>query len=138
MYVPAWKAKHLVLACVATLLVMQVIPVLRSAENDKEAARQYTVGIEGAKGVKLTMLLITKPTPRAPLTRETKVVTVPFTTTFKAQTFYVWFDTLPDGASGNEGDQIRSVYRIDGDLQGAGFDLKIKKANNSSVGFGNQ
>lgn len=118
-------------------LALVVAPAFTSAQGWDTQISEYTVGIDGSKGVKLRMLLITKSDKRIAPTRESKIVTVPFQTTFKARLFYVWFDTLENGASGNDGDRIMSVYKINGELQGAGFGGTIKKANNSSWSFGN-
>ena len=110
----------------------------RSPKDNGDAnALKYTISVEGTKGVKLRMLLVTKPLSKSGPTRESKVITVPFQQSFKAQSFYVWFDTLEGGASGKDGDRINGTYKVNGDLQGGGFDATIKKENKKSCGFGN-
>lgn len=105
-----------------------------SNSNDARDTHKFTIGVEGAKGVKIRMLLIAKPSATGAPTRDSRVITVPFQTTFDAASFYVWFDVLEGG---KEGDRFMSIYRIDGELQGGGFGGTIKGDNKQTFGFGN-
>ena len=117
-------------------LSLAVWPAFSNANGDANALT-YTIAVEGTKGVKLRMLLVTKPSAKSGPTRESRVITVPFQQSFRAQSFYVWFDTLEDGASGKDGDRINGTYKVNGELQGGGFGATIKKENKKSFGFGN-
>ena len=128
------KTRFVLLATLALVsLALPTVPTLSKSDGAKEI-QKYTIGVEGAQGVKLRMLLVTKPSATGAPTRESKTITVPFETTFEAASFYVWFDTLEGG---KEGDRFMSIYKIDGDLQGGGFGGTIKGDNKQTFGFGN-
>jgi len=128
------------LAITVTVLVfvlsLAMSPAFSNAEKGANAV-EYTIAVEGTNGVKLPMLLITKPSTKSGPTRESKVITVPFQESFKAQSYYVWFDTLEGGASGKDGDRIMGTYKINGEQQGGGFEGTIEKDGKQSFGFGN-
>lgn len=128
------KTRFVLLAALALgSLALPNLTALSKSDGAKEI-RKYTIGAEGAQGVKLQMLLVTKPSAADAPTRESKTITVPFQTTFEATSFYVWFDTLEGG---KDGDRLESIYKIDGDVQGGGFSGTIKGDNKQTFGFGN-
>jgi hypothetical protein len=109
------------------------VPAL-SKSSDVDALHKYTIGIDGAEGTVLQMLLVAKPSASGAPARKLQTITVPFETTFEASSFFVWFDTLEGG---KDGDRFRSIYRIDGELQGEGFGGRVKTGNKQTFGFGN-
>ena len=121
--------------CLVTLALLNSSALSKS--NDVADAHTYAIRVDGANGLKLRMLLVAKPSAVNAPTREAKIVTIPYETTFKASSFYVWFDTLDGGQSGKDGDRIMGTYTTDGELQGGGFGGTIKKENNQSFGLGN-
>jgi hypothetical protein len=131
------KTKAVLLATVSLVVVaLPIVPALSNADRAKDT-HKYTIGVEGTQDVKLRMLLVAKPSARAAPTRESKIVTVPFETTFEASSFYVWFDTLDGGESGKDGDRIMAMYKIGGELQGGGFGGTLKGEKKKTFGFGN-
>ena len=123
-----------IVSAVALALATAATP---SDAETRRDTHDYSVTVQGTKGVRLRMLLITKSSSNNAPMRESKIITVPFETTFKAMSFYVWFDTLGEGISGKDGDRVMSSYKMDGALQGGGFGGTIRKNNQKSFGFGN-
>lgn len=125
------------LAITSVSLVAAALTLTGFSSNVDEAdAHEYTIGIEGAKDVQLRMYLVAKRSTKSAPTLQEQIVTVPFETKFKAHRFYVWFHTLEGETSAN-GSRIRSVYKIDGELQGAGFGLRVNRGSRIKTGFGN-
>jgi hypothetical protein len=85
------------------------------AQVEALALKKYTLRVEGTAGVRLDLLLITKPTTNAGPTREAARITVPFSKEFEAARCFVWLDTLPDGAGGKKGDECRIVLETKGE-----------------------
>lgn len=107
------------------------------APKRRREINRYTIAVHGTKGVKLRLLLITKPSASRPPTRQSRIVTVPFQMTFKAKSFHAWFDTLKDGKSGNDGDRVLGNYKTNGTPQGGGFGGTIRKNSQKTFSFGN-
>jgi len=81
-----------------------------TAELEKlKAPHSYGITVSGTPGVRLEMTLVTKP---ATIRRE--IVTVPFSLNFEAVRAAVWFETLPEGKSGGDGDNYTIVLEKDG------------------------
>jgi hypothetical protein len=107
-----------------------------SARKQRREINEYTIVVRGTKGVKLRLLLITKPSAsRAPM-RQSRIVTVPFQMTFKAKSFHAWFDTLKEGMSGNDGDRVLGNFKIYGTPQDGGFVGTIRKDSQTTFAFG--
>ncbi len=128
------------MSLVAALFVAAALaaPAFSRTGNDEDT-HEYTIGIEGTEGVKLHMYLVEKGSTKGAPSLRAEIVTVPFETKFTASKFYVWFHTL-EADEGIGGYRIRSVYKIDGELQGTGFGREGKKGKKGSkmkTGFGN-
>src|SRR3954454_15477794 len=87
---------------------------MAGSQKGASLRNSYVLRVEGTKGVRLEMLLITKPTERDNPTRETASIAVPFSKQFTAASCYAWFDTLPGGASGQAGDEYHILLEKNG------------------------
>ena len=81
------------------------------------------------------LLLITKASDQANPERKDEIITVPDEINFQAVRCYAWLDTLPNGASGNEGDICNVELSKDGHI-GSKCDAIIKKPNHETMGLG--
>jgi hypothetical protein len=81
------------------------------------------------------MLLITKATGSGNPERREEVVTLPVKIDFKAQSCYAWFDTLPKGGSGNDGD-VCNVDLVRDGRRVTTCEGTIKKQNQQTEGVG--
>lgn len=95
----------------------------------------YRLDMKGTDGVKVHLLLITKPASNANPERREEVVTLPAQIDFKAVRCYAWIDTLPNGKSGNDGEKCNVDLLIDG-KRSARVEMTIKTANKQSGGLG--
>ena len=133
------KTKYLIIAAASVAAIVALcLPAYSTVNNNQSMdVHKYTISLDGTDGVRLRMLLVIKSGAKAPPTRRSEIVTTPFESSFKAKSFYVWFDTLEDGMSGNEGDRVAAEFLVDGERQGGGFGMTIKKQNKKSGSFGN-
>jgi hypothetical protein len=99
------------------------------------ATHNYRLDIHGTPGVRVHMLLITKATDAAEPERRDEVVSLPMKIDFKGARCYAWLDTLPNGASGNEGD-VLDVDLIKDGRKGSACESTIKKQNSQTEGVG--
>lgn len=81
------------------------------------------------------MLLVTKSQKRSGPTREAARVMSPYKKTFKAVGCYAWFDTLPDGNSGKNGDTFTITLQKDG-TPSAEVQGKLEAANKQTGALG--
>ena len=81
------------------------------------------------------MMCVYKPTSGT-LDRRQKRISVPYSENISATRYYVWVDTLPEGASGNEGDKYTIELTRDGNPIATGGPFSIKKANQYTSGSG--
>ncbi len=130
------KYRIIAVACIATAILCRFGHSTTNSNAANETHR-YKISLRGTEGVQLRMLLVTKRDAEDPPSRKSEVVTAPFETSFDANSFYVWFDTLENGLSGNDGSRITAEYSIDGRRQGGGFGMTIKRSNSKTGSFGN-
>jgi len=82
-----------------------------AAELEKlKAVHSYVITVSGTPGVRLEMTLVTQP---ATIKRE--IVTVPVTLQIDAVKAVAWFELLPEGKSGGNGDTYTIALEKDGD-----------------------
>ena len=95
--------------------LIKVLPAQPSSSTrNAKQTRNYDLTIKGTPGVRLNLLLISKPTTRGgPERLVQQKVTVPFSKTFSATSCYAWLDELPGQASGKVGSQYRAVLKSD-------------------------
>lgn len=119
-----------------SLIVLASVQVSNSAGAKREGPNFYRLIINGTAGAKVRMLLIHRPKKTGLFERRDEVVTVPATIEFKGESFQVWFETLPDGGSGKDGDTIDAGFSKNGDRNGGGVGITVKKQNHSVGSFG--
>ncbi|HEV2293646.1 MAG TPA: hypothetical protein VGR35_07310 [Tepidisphaeraceae bacterium] len=81
------------------------------------ATHQYRLDIQGTPGTRTRMLLVTKPSEGANPDRREEIVRVPAQIDFRAVRCYAWFDSLPEGESGKEGDAFTAHLLKDANPQ---------------------
>jgi hypothetical protein len=104
----------------------------RAATNSP--VHDYQLDLQGTAGVRLHMLLITK-SPDKSVNRREEIVTLPTKIDFNALSCYAWFDTLPKGTSGNEGD-VANINLMQDGRKIAECDGIIKKQNDETLAVG--
>ena len=109
--------------------------VRRNAVADLDVVHDYRLDFKGNAGVKVHLLLITKPASHVGLGRREEVVTLPAQIDFKAVRCYAWVETLPKGESGNDGDTCNVALLRDGSVC-VTVEGTIKKQNRESDGLG--
>lgn len=120
------------------LLILSIafqLLVSRGSAADADATHNYRLDFRGTSGVKVRLLLITKPTSNAGPERREELVTLPSQIDFKAARCYAWIDTLSKGESGNDGDTC-DVYLLKDGQVSATVATRIKKQNKQSGGLG--
>lgn len=95
----------------------------------------YRFEVHGTPGVRARLLLISKATEDANPDRREEIVTVPMKIELKAWRCYAWLDTLPNGASGNEGDVLDIDFVRDGHTASI-CTSTLQKYNSQSEGVG--
>lgn len=130
------NAKWILLVAAVLISLPLAVAQSRPAEPSKsdDSSHKFTIGVKGAPGVQLRMLLVYKPSARQAPKRESRMVTTPFQTTVEASAFYVWFDT--EESQEQAGARIQGGYLIDDEPQGGGFGATMKPANRQTFGFG--
>jgi hypothetical protein len=127
--------KRFLILGIITLAAAFTLFVSRGVAADAEVKQDYRLDFKGTAGVKVRLLLVTKPTATANPERREEVVTLPAQIDFKAVRCWAWIDTLPKGESGNEGDTCDVDLLKDGHVS-ATVETKIKKQNKQSGGLG--
>jgi hypothetical protein len=127
--------KRFLLLSVALLGVGAVISASHVNATVSPARHDYRLDVHGTPGVRVHMLLITKATDNANPDRRDEIITLPAKIDFKAARCYAWLDTLPNGASGNEGDVCDVDLFIDGHRSSA-CEGTIRKQNRQTDGVG--
>ncbi len=89
------------------------------------ATHQYRLDVQGTPGTRMRMLLVTKASEGANPDRREETVTVPAQIDYRAVRCYAWFDSLPEGASGKEGDAFTVRLLKDGQPS-ATYGMKVK------------
>jgi hypothetical protein len=127
--------KRLLTLGFALLILSLTFAISRGAANVANPQHAYRLNFRGTAGVKVRLLLITKPTASANPERREETVTLPAKVDFKAARCYAWIDTLPEGKSGAEGDACNLDLLTDGQVS-ATVEMTIKKQNKQSGGLG--
>jgi hypothetical protein len=96
-----------------------------AAATPPAATHQYSLDVQGTAGTRVRMLLVSKASEGANPDRRQETVTVPAQIDFRAVRCYAWFDSLAEGASGNEGDAVTVRLLKDGQPS-ATVEMKIK------------
>ena len=120
--------------------VMILLVVVSGCKEDptsslKPTLNQYQLSITGTSDVKLAMMCVYKP-KTGPIERVQKRISVPYTENISAYKCYYWVDTLPEGKSGNEGDEYQVELKCNGQVTATCGPTKIKKANHKTFGLG--
>jgi hypothetical protein len=97
--------------------------------------KKYQLSITGTSDVKLDMLCVYKPKVGS-IERNRKQISVPYTENLSAKKCYYWIDTLPEGGSGNEGDEYQVELKCNGQVTATCGPTKIKTANHKTYGLG--
>jgi hypothetical protein len=74
-----------------------------------KTTHHYVLAVDGTPGVQLAMTLITRPA-----NKRTETITVPFSLEVDANAAMAWFEYLPNGQSGNDGDEWAVTLKKDG------------------------
>lgn len=117
-------------------IVLAGVQVSNSAGAKREGLNYYRLIINGTAGAKVRMLLVYRPKKSGLFDRREEVVTVPATIEFKGESFQVWFETLPNGGSGKDGDTIDAGFSKNGERNGGGVEITVQKQNHSVGSFG--
>ena len=95
----------------------------------------YRFSVRGTSGIKLDMLCVYKP-KEGSIKRVQKQISIPYTETKSAFKCYYWIDTLPEGESGNEGDEYQVELQSNDQVIVTCGPTKIKQANHKTYGLG--
>jgi len=90
----------LVIAITLTLILGCSKNPQSSGESSTSTIHDYVIGVSGAEGLQLDMLLIYKPDPNR-FKRETANITVPYRKLIKAYKCAVWIDGQFNGIEGD-------------------------------------
>jgi len=97
-------------------------------------SHNFEVRIVGTSGVQLDMLLVWNPTRGTP-ERLNERITVPYSKSFEGTGGWAWFDSLPEGGSGNTGDTYTVDWIVDGDVRAAA-EGRVKPYGRQGSGVG--
>ena len=125
------------------LLILMILFIWISGCEEKHtppssaASKQYELSVTGTSDVQLEMLCVYKSAENpGSVKRIQKQISVPYNENISAYQCYVWIDTLPEGASGNEGDEYFIELKRDGQTITTCGPTKIKKANRKTYSLG--
>jgi hypothetical protein len=126
--------KRLLLLGIPLLAVGAISNSQGNTHGDSDV-HEYRLDVHGTTGIRAHLLLISKATEGANPERRDEIVTLPVKIDFKAWRCWAWLDTLPKGASGNEGD-VLDVDLIKDGHKGSACESTIKKQNSQTEGVG--
>ena len=107
----------------------------QTQESPEPISNRYQLSVTGTSGITLEMLCVYKPKAGS-IERVHKQVSVPYTENISAYKCYYWIDTLPEGKSGNEGDEYQVELKSNGQVTATCGPTKIRKANHKTYGLG--
>lgn len=122
--------KRLLLLGIPLLAVGAISNSQGNTHGDSDV-HDYRLDLHGTPGVRAHLLLIFKANQGANPDRRDEIVTLPTKIDFKAWRCYAWLDTLPKGASGNEGD-VLDIDLIKDDHKASACESTIKKQNSQT------
>jgi hypothetical protein len=104
--------KPLVVFAVLCLTLVLASPASRGGDELKEGQHPYRLSFQGTAGVRVRLLLVSKPTDKETPQRREEIITLPADIDLNAARCYAWIDSLPE--SGQPGDQCSVQLLIDG------------------------
>ena len=120
------------------LLISSVIGCKEEQATSSVAnVNNYHLSVTGTSGIELDMICVYKPTGnQGSIEKIQKRISIPYNETISANKYYVWFETLPKGANGNEGDKYFIELKRDDYYSWSCGPSEIKKANTKTCGLG--